>query len=62
MFDRLPTSQAVQRANRAFKPVQHELTDYEKAQKALHDNRERLKSERLARESAERDGSRSSSQ
>ncbi|MCP1850565.1 hypothetical protein ACVI1K_007349 [Bradyrhizobium sp. USDA 4508] len=26
------------------------MTDYAKAQKAIHDNRERLKAERLARE------------
>lgn len=61
MFKRTPPSQAVLRANRAFKPVQHELTEYEKTQKALHDNRERLKSERLAREAAEQDGSRPTS-
>jgi hypothetical protein len=61
MFDRIPTSRAVLRANRAFKPVQQELNDYEKTRKALHDNRERLKSERLAREAAEREGSRPTS-
>jgi hypothetical protein len=44
----------VLRANKAFKPVQQELTDYEKTQKALQDNRERLKAERLAREAAEK--------
>lgn len=58
MFERTPPSRAVLRANQAFKPVQHELTEYEQAQKALHDNLERLKAERLAREAADRDGSR----
>ena len=51
----------MQRANRAFKPAQPEPTEYEKTQKAAHDNRERLKAERLAREAAARkdqDGSR----
>jgi hypothetical protein len=60
MIERTPPSRAVLRANKAFKPVQHELTEYEQTQKALHDNRERLKAERLAREAAEkssRDGS-----
>ncbi|MVT71047.1 hypothetical protein GPL21_39070 [Bradyrhizobium pachyrhizi] len=31
------------------------LSDYEKAQKALHENRERLKTERLAREAKSRE-------
>jgi len=39
-------------ANRVFKPAELELTEYAKLQKALDDNRERLKSERLAREAA----------
>ena len=60
MFERTPPSRAVLQANRAFKPVQPEPTEYEKTQKAAHDNRERLKAERLAREAAEAaaDGSR----
>jgi hypothetical protein len=42
----------VLRANKAFKSTQPELTEYEKTQKAVQDNRERLKAERLAREAA----------
>jgi hypothetical protein len=57
MFERTPPSRAVLKANKAFKSAQPELTEYEKTQKAAHDNRERLKSERLAREAADRDGS-----
>jgi hypothetical protein len=38
-------------ANRALKPVQPALTEYARTQKAFDDNRERLKLERLARES-----------
>ncbi|WP_084518762.1 hypothetical protein [Bradyrhizobium sp. th.b2] len=43
---------AEREAHRVFKAVRAKeaLTDYAKAQKALHDNRERLKAERLARE------------
>jgi hypothetical protein len=52
MFERLPVSPAVLEAHKAFKPVQPETTEYERMQKAFHDNRERLKSERLAREAA----------
>ncbi|WP_298261072.1 hypothetical protein [Bradyrhizobium sp.] len=40
-------------ANRVFKPAEVELSEYAKLQKAFDDNRERLKSERLAREAAE---------
>jgi hypothetical protein len=57
MFDRTPPSPAVLRANRAFKPAQPEPTEYEKTQQAARDNRERLKSERLAREAAAGDRS-----
>lgn len=57
MSERTPPSRAVLRANKAFKAAQPELTEYEKTQKALLDNRERLKSERLAREAAAGDGS-----
>jgi hypothetical protein len=52
MFERTPPSRAVLRANKAFKSTQPELTEYEKTQKAVQDNRERLKAERLAREAA----------
>ncbi|TPQ30775.1 hypothetical protein C2U70_25695 [Bradyrhizobium guangdongense] len=39
-------------ANNAFKAIGTEkrMTDYEKAQQSFRDNRERLKAERLARE------------
>jgi len=50
MFERPPVSRAVLEARRAFKPIQPETTEYARKQKAFHDNRERLKSERLARE------------
>jgi hypothetical protein len=49
-----PASKALRDANRAFKPVEtknkKEMTDYAKTQQSLHENRERLKAERLARE------------
>ncbi|MBB4369190.1 hypothetical protein GGD63_001978 [Bradyrhizobium sp. cir1] len=47
-----PASRALREANRAFKPVETKkpMTDYAKAQQSLHENRERLKAERLARE------------
>jgi hypothetical protein len=43
---------AEREARKVFRAVEAEkaLTDYEKAQKAFHENRERLKAERLARE------------
>jgi hypothetical protein len=43
---------AEQEARKVFRAVEAEkaMTDYEKAQKAFHENRERLKAERLARE------------
>jgi hypothetical protein len=50
MFKRTTASRAVLEADRAFKPAEPQTTEYAKAQKALHDNRERLKAERLARE------------
>jgi hypothetical protein len=39
-------------ANAAFKTIEHHkpITDYAREQRAIHDNRERLKAERLARE------------
>ncbi|RXG96955.1 MULTISPECIES: hypothetical protein [Bradyrhizobium] len=39
-------------ANKAFKPVktQKPMSDYAKDQQSFHENRERLKAERLARE------------
>ncbi len=56
MFERTPPSKAVLKANKAFKSAQPEPTEYEKAQQAVQDNRERLKAERLAREAADRKG------
>jgi hypothetical protein len=50
MSERTPASRAELEARKAFKPSQPETTEYTKIQKAFHDNRERLKSERLARE------------
>lgn len=48
-------SPAVKAANKLFKPVAEKATtDYEKAQQALHANRERLKAERLARDAERR--------
>jgi hypothetical protein len=45
-------------ANRAFKVAigsAKPVTDYAKAQQSFHDNRERLKAERLAREVSPKD-------
>jgi len=43
---------AEREAGKAFKAVERKqaMDDYAKSQKALHENRERLKAERLARE------------
>ncbi|MEH2673856.1 hypothetical protein QIH87_17295 [Bradyrhizobium elkanii] len=50
--DRRAPTAAEREANKAFKAVTptEAMTDYAKAQKAIHDNRKRLKAERLARE------------
>ena len=50
------TTPAVREALRVFRPVVAEKTvaEHEKAQKAFHENRERLKALRLAREAAEK--------
>jgi hypothetical protein len=40
-------------ANNVFRPSDSPLTEYEKEQKALRKNLERLRAERLAREAAE---------
>jgi hypothetical protein len=44
-------------ANSAFKATGKDkpMTDYAKAQQSLHENRERLKAERLAREARAKD-------
>jgi hypothetical protein len=60
MIERKPTSAELQ-AQKAFKPAQAATTDYEKAQRAFNDNRERLKAERLMREAANKGDGESSS-
>ncbi|MGJ4880755.1 MULTISPECIES: hypothetical protein [unclassified Bradyrhizobium] len=52
MSERKPTA-AVREAQKAFKPAEPTRSDYEKAQSAFDQNRERLKAERLAREAAD---------
>ena len=53
MLKRKPTTKAVLEANKVFKPVEPKPTEYAAQQKALQDNRERPRSERLARDAAE---------
>ena len=50
--DKTVAPSAEREARKAFKEVEAKkaLTEYEEAQKAFHENRERLKAERLARE------------
>jgi hypothetical protein len=54
MSERTTVTRAELEARKAFKPSQPATTEteYAKTQKALQDNRERLKSERLTREAA----------
>ena len=52
MYEQARVSRAALEARKAFKPAQPVTTEYEKNRQALHANRERLKSERLAREAA----------
>ena len=52
MIERSAMSRAMLKVDRVFKPVAPEATGYSKTQKAFHDNRERLKAERQAREAA----------
>jgi hypothetical protein len=54
-FERKVTTPAEREARKAFREVEavKTMTDHEKAQNAFHENRERLKAERLAREAAE---------
>jgi hypothetical protein len=49
-------TRALREANKAFKTVETKktMTDYAKAQQSLHENRERLKAERLARQAKPR--------
>jgi hypothetical protein len=51
-FERKVITPAEREARKAFRADEAEkaLSDHEKAQKAFHENRERLKVERLARE------------
>jgi hypothetical protein len=55
-FGRRETTRAEREARKAFREVipGNAMTDYAKAQKSLHENRERLKAERLAREAKAR--------
>jgi hypothetical protein len=55
---------AERKARKAFRQVEAEraIAEHETAQKAFHANRERLKAERLARESAGTPGRRQESQ
>jgi hypothetical protein len=45
-------TRAMREANAAFKRIEHHqpITDYAKEQRSIHENRDRLKAERLARE------------
>lgn len=52
MIERARVKRAELEARKVFKSPQPEMTEYAKMQQAFHDNRERLKSERLAREAA----------
>ncbi|UFZ03133.1 hypothetical protein LQG66_28410 [Bradyrhizobium ontarionense] len=52
MLHRKPASRAILEANRLFKPAEPKPTEYAEGQKAFQDNRERLRSERLARTNA----------
>jgi len=53
-FMRRETTPAERQAHKAFREVRNDMTDYEKAQNSFHENRERLKAERLAREAEAR--------
>ena len=51
---------ALREADKAFKKVEvpTEMTDYAKAQQSFHENRERLKAQRLARDAKRGDNGR----
>jgi hypothetical protein len=55
-FKRKVTTPAEREARKAFREIEaaKAMTDHERAQGAFDDNRERLKTERLAREAAEK--------
>jgi hypothetical protein len=50
-------ARCLREANNAFKVIGNDkpMTDYAKAQQSFHENRERLKAERLAREARAKD-------
>jgi len=50
MIEQARVSRAELEARKAFKSTQPQTTEYAKMQEAFQENRERLKSERLARE------------
>jgi hypothetical protein len=53
-----PDSRAVNKANAYFKQTDVKpKTDYEKAEQSFHENRERLKAERMDREAKQSGGS-----
>jgi hypothetical protein len=56
-FERRVLTPAGREARKAFRQVEAEkaMTEPERAQKAFHGNRERLKAERLAREAEPKD-------
>jgi hypothetical protein len=51
-FDRKVSTREEREARKAFRQVEADkaMTEHERAQKAFHENRERLKAARLARE------------
>jgi DNA-directed RNA polymerase alpha subunit len=53
-FERKVTTAAEREARKAFRAIEAEaaMDDHERAQKAFHENRERLKAQRLAREAS----------
>ena len=53
-FERKVSTPAEREARKAFRKIEADIamTDHQKAQKAFHENRERLKAERLSREAA----------
>ena len=55
-YERKMPSAAEREARKAFRTVEAKqaMTDYARAQKAFHENRERLKAERLARDAKRR--------
>lgn len=54
MLEQTRVSRVELEARKAFKPAKPQVSEYAKIQQAFHDNRERLKAERLAREAAAR--------